>query len=269
MAEVRSYITGHCSQLAGMALKGAGWRTVRFPARAHLIAVKKRLWLFDTGYSRHLGTAAQGIFSLYAKVTPVHFEEHNALAGQLAREGIETAGLSGIIISHFHADHIAGLRDFPEPPLYCSAEAWSHVRGLSGFRALRQAFIPKLLPDDFEERLSHVDQFHEHMLPRELNPFTRGWELPDCDGEVFLVALPGHAKGQLGVFVHTASGWVLLAADAAWTPQNYRELRGPALPARLVIHDYTQFIHTLRLLHGLHAKGAATIVLCHERGEAQ
>ncbi|MGL4667765.1 MAG: MBL fold metallo-hydrolase, partial [Saezia sp.] len=222
-------------------------------------------WLWDTGYASHFNTyTSQGIFRLYPKVTPVYFEPHEALVHQLDQEGIKTADLSGILLSHFHGDHIAGLRDFPDAPLYCQGSGWQALKNARGINALRQGFVPKLLPDDFESRLQFIENFHKCGLPSELHPFETGWELPESHGEVFLVDLPGHAKGHIGAFVRTNSGWVLLAGDAAWAAQNYTELREPAMPARLVMDNYAQFRHTLHRLHELHLHAQVKILLCHE-----
>ncbi len=94
------------------------------------------------------------------------------------------------------------------------------------FSALRRAFVPGLIPEDFETRTRFVEQFEQVALPPELAPFSSAWALPNSNGDVLLVPLPGHAAGHLGAFVRTQEGWVLLAADAAWSPLSYRELRG-------------------------------------------
>ena len=57
-----------------------------------------------------------------------------------------TNDIDGIIISHFHADHIAGLRDFTDVACVCSGAGWHHVRTLRGLAVLREAFIPGLIP---------------------------------------------------------------------------------------------------------------------------
>lgn len=265
MAEITEYITGRCTNLACMVQRGAGLRLHRFPARAYSIRVQGALWLWDTGYASHfMEHTAHGIFRMYPKITPVCFDEQDSLVARFARQGIRAEDVSGIILSHFHADHVAGVRDFPRVPLYCSGSGWRQMRKVSGFRALQQGFIPTLLPDDFEHQARFIEDFKECSLPAALLPFTSGRELPGSKGEVLLVELPGHAKGHIGAFVHTASGWVLLAGDAGWTPQNYSELCEPAWPTRIVLDDYARFAETLRRLHELHKRAEVTIMLCHE-----
>lgn len=265
MAEIKTYQVGYCTHLACIALKGAGWRVCRFPARAYVIEVRKKLWLWDTGYASHFETyTAQGIFKIYPKITPIYFEPKEAIVWQLAEQGIQSVDLEGLILSHFHGDHIAGLRDFPQTALYCSGSGWMKTRGLRGFSALQQGFVPGLIPADFEARVNFVENFDLVPLPVELVPFEEGWMLPDSEGEVYLVALPGHAKGHLGAFIQTDLGWILLASDAAWSAQSYRNLREPSVLARLIMDDYKQFYTTLKKLYQLHQNGKVKIYLCHE-----
>ena len=101
-------------------------------------------------------------------------------------------------------------------------------------------------------------------LPAQLAPFECGYLLPESNGEIILVPLPGHAAGHIGAFVLTDNGWTLLAGDAAWAPANYRELRGPSPLAHLVMSDSHAYYHTLGQLHQLWQNGVVEIRLCHE-----
>jgi len=64
--------------------------------------------------------------------------------------------------------------------------------------------------------------------------------------------------------VLTAEGWTLLASDAAWAPQSYRELRGPSRLAHLLMDDTKAYYQTLRNLQQLQLGGKVSIRLCHE-----
>lgn len=267
MAELRGFAVGYCTHPAGMALRGAGWHICRFPARAYLLSVGDRHWLWDTGYARHFQECtASGIFRIYRAITPVHFGKHEALVSQLQALGLSPGDICGLILSHFHGDHIAGLRDFAATPCICSADGWLRTRDLRGFAALRRAFVPGLIPESFEESLAFVERFPTVRLPPELSPFDWGYLLPEARGEIILVPLPGHAAGQIGAFVQTSDAWVLLASDAAWAPESYRELRGPARIAHALLDDRSAYYNTLRRLNMLHQNGAARILLCHEGG---
>jgi len=124
--------------------------------------------------------------------------------------------------------------------------------------------VPGLIPDGFETRLSFVESFTQISLPAELAPFAWGYALPESRGEVVLVPLPGHAAGQIGAFVLTGEGWTLLASDAAWAPQGYRDLRGPSRLAHLLMDDSAAYYQTLRNLQQLQSGSKVSIRLCHE-----
>lgn len=265
MAKITAFETGYCTHIGCMALKGAGFRVCKFPSRAWLLEVGSHRWLWDTGYAswfEHYTRA--GIFRLYSQVTPVYFDPKDSLAQQLCAKGLVGGDIDAIILSHFHADHVAGLRDFPKTGCICSGEGWQKVRALQGVAALRQAFIPGLFPPDFESSLRFIESFTSLRLPDALAPFEQGYLLPDSNGEIILIPLPGHAAGHFGAFVLTEEGWTLLAADAAWSPDNYRELRGPSRLAHLVMSDPAAYYRTLQQLNQLWKNGTVDIRLCHE-----
>jgi glyoxylase-like metal-dependent hydrolase (beta-lactamase superfamily II) len=264
MAEITAFRVGHCTHPSCMALKGSGLENRCFPSRAYLIETRSGPFLWDTGYADRFRTAtASGIYRLYPLVTPVYFDAQESLQGQLQAHGVWPADIHTLVLSHFHADHIAGMRDFPAARLLASAPAWEAVRRLSGLRAVRRGFVPQLLPPDIEARLAFVEQQEESALPAELAPFTHGRDISGS-GEIYVVDLPGHAIGHIGAFVRGDDGWTLLASDAAWLAESYRELRGPSELSFLIQHDRAAYYRTLYKLHALHAGGKAAIRISHE-----
>lgn len=264
MAKITTFEAGHCTHVACVALRGAGLSVCAFPARTYLIEAGEGRWLWDTGYASHFYDATQkGIFALYRKITPVYFESSQSIAHQLLLQGISPGDLNGLILSHFHGDHIAGLRDFTATSYICSGSGWRETRVLRGFSALKQGFVPALVPEEFESQLTFIEQFEITDLPDELAPFTQAFVLPDSHGEVLLVELPGHASGHIGAFVLTEQGWILLAADAAWSDKSYKELRGPSRIANIIMADSTAYYQTLYHLHQLD-QGSVKILLSHE-----
>lgn len=264
MAKVTAFRVGHCTHPSCMALKGSGFKSRCFPSRAYLIETSRGNYLWDTGYAdRFREATSNGIYALYAWITPVFFDPRESLIGQLAACGVGVDDIHAIVLSHFHADHIAGIRDFPQARLLCSSSGWNAVRRLSGFGAVRQAFVPALLPDDIESRLAFVEAYAERALPAQLAPFIRGWDITGT-GEIIVVNLPGHAAGHLGAFVRDDEEWILLASDAAWTTESYQQLRGPSELSFLIQHSRAEYYNTLRMLHALHRSGNATIRITHE-----
>jgi glyoxylase-like metal-dependent hydrolase (beta-lactamase superfamily II) len=265
MARLTVFEAGYCTHPGCVALRGASCRPCKFPARAWLIEAGERRWLWDTGYANHFHDHTRnGVFRLYPWLTPVHFDSSDSLREQLARRGISPGDVSGLIVSHFHGDHVAGLRDFPEIPILCSGHGWKAMRPLRGFAAVRQGFVPGLMPPDFEPRVRFVESFAKVSLPAELAPFRDAFAVPGSEGQVLLVELPGHAAGQLGAFVLTDNGWVLLAADAAWSDKSYRELRRPSRLTHLMMDCPSDYYTTIERLHQLSLSGRVPILLTHE-----
>jgi glyoxylase-like metal-dependent hydrolase (beta-lactamase superfamily II) len=136
MATITVFEAGYCTHMACMALKGAGFATCRFPARAYLIETARGRWLWDTGYAQHfLDHTRSGLFSLYRRVTPVYFDSKEAVVSQLKERGMQPRDLTAVILSHFHGDHVAGLRDLQGVPAYLSGAGWEATRIAQGFRA--------------------------------------------------------------------------------------------------------------------------------------
>ncbi|WP_395090828.1 MBL fold metallo-hydrolase [Armatimonas sp.] len=243
--------TGYCLADESHVLRG-GRRgvSVQCPARAALFEHPQGRILFDTGYAAtHLFAAASRFpYKLYLRATPVFTSPEESLMAQLSREGIAPNAIHAIIVSHFHADHIAGLKDFPCAHFIASAEGLWEVQNRRGFGALKRAFLPELLPTDFAERATLLEYF----TGPELAPFGPTHDLFG-DGLLRLVRLPGHARGQLGLFAQTSRGTVFLVADAAYCRQAIRENRPPHPITNLFTDKGAAVCATLAKLHAFAA----------------
>lgn len=269
MTTIRAFHTGHCSHPSCIALKGSGLASRCFPSQAYLLETRKGLVLWDTGYANHfMDASSKGVYRLYPAVTPVTFESRQSLVSQLKAQGIAYSDIHAIVLSHFHADHMAGLLDFPNARVYASQIGWNTVRNKRGIAALRQAFLPGLVPGNIEQRMRFIESAPTVALPGELTPFESAHDILG-NGDLLIVPLPGHAPGHLGAFVPTEKGWVLLASDAAWAHEAYQELRGPSELAFLVQDSRSQYYETLARLQSLHIAGTARIELTHVSTKGQ
>ena len=209
------FTTGYTPQPYYLAERGQTKTVQRFHGLVALIRHPTRgLFLFDTGYAPRFRDATKGFpYRIYGHVTPVVIAESLAMRSQLEMQGIRANDIQGIITSHFHADHVAGHRDFPKAQFIASQSAWHHVRKRKGIAAVRRGFLPLLMPDDSECRIRTIENFHDPGF----GPFSRTHDLFG-DGSVRLVELPGHAHGQIGALVQvSADRRVFLVADATWT----------------------------------------------------
>jgi len=248
---------GSCRHPECVALRGGSLRPAVFPALCALIR-HPRLgnWLFDTGYGDHFHAATRSFPErFYRWVTPNSLPENERLVVQLAARGLRPQDIDGVIISHFHADHIGALRDFPRAALVASHAGYAHVQGLSRFRALSQGFLPALLPTDFKDRGRFLEGMPRVALPPELQPFGQGF---DILGDRSLVAVPlhGHAHEQFGLFLRREDGrTVFLSADACWSLKALRESRPPTWLAQRIFADragYHQTFDKLKTLSQRH-----------------
>ena len=72
--------------------------------------------------------------------------------------GLAPRDVRRVVVSHFHADHVAGLRDFPNADLVALRSAYEDVAGRRGL-GLAVAFVPALMPDDFDRRAMLLPPF--------------------------------------------------------------------------------------------------------------
>lgn len=194
---------------------GGRLRRVRVPALFGLIEhPAEGVVLFDVGYHTRFQEATRRLpFRLYRLMTPLDMTASENPDVQLRGRGIDPEDVRWVIVSHFDPDHIGGLRDFPAARVVCAREAWEAVRGRRGLSALKVRLLPELLPADLESRLHLVDRLEAPAI----GPFAASHDLFG-DGTVGLVALPGHAPGQLGAYVAADDGQrYLLAADGCWS----------------------------------------------------
>jgi len=241
--------TGFISHRRSLAEHGATRQTVRFHALIGLITHPKHgKLLFDTGYApRFHDVTSHGSYRLYAMATPVTTGTTHTTKSILNSLGVAPTDIR-IILSHFHADHLCGVLDFPGVDLIAKRSAWSEVAGRTGLAAVRRAFLPGLLPADIEDRLCLIDQFHDPGL----GPFERCHDL-FRDGSVRLFDLSGHATGQLGVLLQTAATErKFLVADSVWTRRTVTDNLPLTLPFRLIADDAAKAKQTRQKLVDFH-----------------
>jgi glyoxylase-like metal-dependent hydrolase (beta-lactamase superfamily II) len=218
--------TGYCLAHESTMIQGGRREQVACHALVALLHHPNHGWmLWDTGYAPHMLTETARLpYRFYRWATPLRLDPALAVAAQLDRFGLQPSSINTIIISHFHADHIAGLRDFPA--------------------ALRCGYLPTLLPTDFAERATLLPAFTDPVVP-----FLGASHDLFGDGSLRLVNLPGHARGQIGLLAHTTQGDDFFVADGAWLRRAIRDVRPPARATRLIVDDWAAVQRTLANLH--------------------
>lgn len=252
MLKIDYFRVGSCCHPEWVTLRGGSLKPVSFPALAVLIQHPQHgCFLFDTGYSQRFYEATQPFPQrFYRWITPVQYAAQDDIVLQLAKKGIAPSEIKGIFISHFHADHVAALMDFPNAQYLALKDSYDAVQPHKGFSALRRGFLPQLLPADFGQRYKTIESMApQTILPKKMRPFQHGWDVFG-DGSVYAIALPGHARGQMGLWLNGDED-VFLAADACWSTRAFQEEIPPSWLSFLIHDKRSTYLKTLSELHQL------------------
>jgi glyoxylase-like metal-dependent hydrolase (beta-lactamase superfamily II) len=254
---------GSCRHLERVALRGARLRTIEFPAMAALIIHPlEGPILFDTGYARHFEHATASFPErLYRWMTPVDLPVEQTLERQLARFGIGLRDIRRCIVSHFHGDHIAGLRDLPHARIIAAQAARADLEQRGRWDRLLHGLLPALLPADLPDRFRGAESCASATPEGAWQGLGRAHDLIG-DRSILGVALPGHAAGHLGLLVRDMQDrQVLLAADACWSIRSIREGRLPSRLTRLMMHDWGRYAATLAGLSRISSAHPECVIL--------
>lgn len=263
---------GSCEQFEYFVLRNRVTRKLRFPALYALIRHPQRgVVLFDAGYSCHvLEIAKRWPERLYTLTLPIALPSEDEPVNKLAALGISPSDVSFIFLSHFHVDHIGALRDFPHAQFIYARSAWESVRSLGRVAGLARAFMPGLIPDDFESRGRGFGTDDFIALDERYSPFSRGFDVFG-DGALLAVELPGHAVGHVGLFVETKQERIFLCADACWTTRSYAENILPVRAVGAVFDDWCDYARSLERIHQFHARHPSVRIVpshCQQAWEA-
>ena len=256
MVEVstRLLFAGSCRHPQCMTISGGSLRPTDYAALPVLIDHPRAgPMLFDTGYDPAFFTATQPFPErFYRWLTPATLAPGQDVASQCRALGLRPADIRHVILSHLHADHMAGLHAFPNAQVHCAAVGYHAATASSRWGGVRQGILRALFPDDLTQRLSVFEEGRSIALPGALAPFTQGVDLLG-DGSVIAIELPGHSAGHWGLLLADAAhGWHFLIGDAAWSLEAVRENR-PAPAITTAFLGQTQRVRaTLAMLHQLH-----------------
>jgi glyoxylase-like metal-dependent hydrolase (beta-lactamase superfamily II) len=136
----------------------------------------------------------------------------------LAAAGIDPKAIDSILISHFHSDHINGLRDkdggivFPNAEIHVAAPEWAYWMDDTNMMKVKESARPVWL---------NVRRFFRDIADR-VNRFENGREFVPGVTALFT---PGHTPGHTSFAIASGSNAMLVLGDVTNNP--YLFLRNP------------------------------------------
>lgn len=218
--------------------------------------------LIDTGYFRTdtlRGFKRSPFLSIYRALLRPSTPGHDPLSQRLASLGVTKQQVQTLLITHFHADHVGRLRDFPNAHIICSRRAWESYRLRSSFKNALSGVFGVLLPEDIETRLSFFEDAPMVEAPYELG---RSYNLLS-DGSLLVVDLPGHADGHVGFCFPQLPKPFLYATDSQWLTQAVVEDRTPRFAASLVACD-REMLRLSTEKVAIFVRRGGDVLLCHD-----
>jgi glyoxylase-like metal-dependent hydrolase (beta-lactamase superfamily II) len=241
-------------------IRGGRWRNIQVPIRYGFF--RHPLMgpvLIDTGYTDRVTIGTRSLdLRLYAAGLRPRLVEEGQLQPFLRRQGLAREDVRTVILTHFHADHIAACRDLPNARFYASRSAYEQLRQSSQLkRGLHGVFLD-LLPSDFGERLTDFEDLPQIEGPLGLGPCR---DLSG-DGSVLIVPLPGHAIGHMGVAFTGLEPPLLYAVDTEWLRAALAPGRS-GIAARLVSDDREAGARSRARVFAFEQAGGR-VILCHD-----
>ena len=246
--------SGHCWAHAHHVMRGAPREEIQFFATwGELEHPREGTILFDTGYTSRFHDLTRGFpNSIYARMTAVEI-----LQVDEAKSQVNPSDVKHVLLSHLHADHVGGVRDFPHAQCWTSAGCLSEFNALPRWRGFSKWLLHELMPFDWETKAKPFESCQSVEHPQ----LGTGWDLFE-DGSIVMFAFPGHAAGQHGALIQTQDeGPVLLVADAIWNIKALTENRTPHPIVRLFFDDWRAYHASLSKLHAFRAAHPSVPIL--------
>jgi glyoxylase-like metal-dependent hydrolase (beta-lactamase superfamily II) len=259
---------GHCTHPQAATIRGGSLRPAIFPALAALIRHPSEGWiLFDTGYDRRFLEATRRLPErFYRWLTPTVIPPEQEVAVQLQARGIAPDAVRHVVLSHFHADHVAGVHHFPNAVIHCARAGLDHVCSRGRVGALIAGTPKGMLPADLPGRARFFEDAPRKALSADLAPFEAGADLL-ADGSLVAVELPGHCVGHWGLVAETEGGAHFLVADAAWSSDAIRRDVPPPSPVANLLGNARLGRETLHRLHQLRRRNGEIRMIPSHCGE--
>lgn len=200
-----------------------------------LIETPDSLVLVDSGFGLKDAEARGRRFGAARFYVRPAFDPDEAAIRQLPALGFDPRDVRHIVLTHFDADHVGGLADFPWADVHLtSTEAYATRQPRSTLE--RSRYRPA--------QRDHNPRLIEHNPERGdvWRGFAAAEELTDIAVGIVMISLPGHTRGHAAIAAATQDRWILHAGDAVYHHGQldgiHHAPRAITGMERLVAHDW-------------------------------
>ncbi len=262
LEEVRFLNGGYCRQLERFTGVGS-WKSIRFQAVfIHFRHPHHGECLIDTGYGpSYHHDANRWPWILLNQIIPVPRGQRFEDQEYLSRQALNPDKIQLVFLSHFHADHVGGAKQFPSSKFVYRRESYARLSQLGSLQQLSQGFVPGLIPNDFIDRSLPIEEYAFQINNSQCDPLRSHDYFGD--GSLILLDLPGHALGHTGYLIRTSNRQFLYVADAYWNREAFRQQILLPRPARYTVHDWSAYNKTLNLLRIVATNLGLETIACH------
>ena len=183
--------TGVTHRSASFAYRGGSYFDKRdFGMNALLVKHPRGDLLIDTGFGRRIDTQIRTMPLFFRAVTS--YQRARSAAEQLDAVGYDRKNLRAILLTHAHWDHVSGVCDFPETPVWVTREELRFIQDGGWLTALIRGF-PGVRYEEYEFEGGDYLGF-----PRSHDVYG--------DGAIVVAGAPGHTPGSVVVFLALPNG---------------------------------------------------------------
>lgn len=179
--------------------------------------------LIDAGFGRDVD--AHFLTTPFLMQNLAEYEKAVPARDQLDAAGYDFSRLRGILITHAHWDHVSGIPDFPDTPIWVTRQEREFIRSSDPAAALARSF----------------EGVNYRLLEFGDGPYLGFENSRDIygDGSVVVVPIPGHTPGHIAVFVTLPSKTrYVFVGDLVWMKEGLtRPAERPLIARMLVDHD--------------------------------
>lgn len=198
--------TGTYETRAAFAVRGGSFRDKRhFAATAILVQHPKGDLLIDAGF----GSDVAAHVAELPRIQRAPYQVTRTVSGQLDASGYNRNRLLGVLVTHSHWDHVSGLEELLQVPIWMNSGELHYAAGDPGGKVFR--------------KVSAGHEIHEYEFngPPYLG-FPSSFDVYG-DGSVVIALAGGHTTGSVVVFVTVPSGTrFAFIGDLTWQLDGIR-----------------------------------------------